>query len=89
MVLFVEPLCGAEGLAGQFVRVNSFEDSGASRLSSEEDLAGLLTVRVNSFAIHGNIIDMLRVDLFTTHSLLLMARLRHTAPLHRPPPRRR
>ena len=65
------------------------EDSGGPRLSGEEDLAGLLTVRVNSFAVYGNIGDTLRIDLSTTHSLLLMAPLGQTAPFHRPPPRGR
>ena len=31
--LFVEPLCDEEDLAELFIQVNSFEDSGASRLA--------------------------------------------------------
>ena len=40
---------------GLLIRVKSFEDSGASRLSGEEDLARLLTLRVDSFAVYGSI----------------------------------
>ena len=55
----MEALCGEEDLAGGLfiIRVNSYEDSGASRLSGEEDLAEASLLTVNGA---GQIVRCLR-----------------------------